>query len=477
MDTSVAVVGLAARLPGSRDAGELWAHLVAGVDGITHFTQAELDAAGVPAEVSTHPDFVAAEPRVVDVDQFDAGLFGMTPREAHQADPQMRLFVESCHAALEDAGVDPFRVPGKVAVFGAAGMPIYLFEHLMPQVDPSNQGQLSMLNNGDYFATQVAFRLNLTGPALTVLTACSSSLTAVQLAVQSLSTHQCDVALAGGANVELDARYGYFYAPGSVRSSDGRCRPFDASGGGTVFGSGAGAVVLKRLEDAVADGDHVYCVIRGAAINNDGKVKEGGFGAPSVEGQADCIRSAMRDAGVLPSEIGYVEAHATGTRVGDPIELAALAAAWSSLEPGPRTTRPSAIGSIKSNIGHVVQAAGVAGLIKLALALDREVIPPSINVDTVMPELTTDDSRSASPRQPSPGSARPTPRAVGRSAPSGRAAPTSTWSSRRVPSPQPPRCQAASAWWCGRPGQRALPTVSRPRWPPTWGRPCSTRTA
>ncbi|WP_315093415.1 SDR family NAD(P)-dependent oxidoreductase [uncultured Cellulomonas sp.] len=404
MDTSVAVVGLAARLPGSRDAGELWEHLVAGVDGITHFTQAELDAAGVPSEVSTHPDFIAAEPRVADVDQFDAGLFGMTPREAHQADPQMRLFVESCHAALEDAGVDPFRVPGKVAVFGAAGMPIYLFEHLMPQVDPSNQGQLSMLNNGDYFATQVAFRLNLTGPALTVLTACSSSLTAVQLAVQSLSTGQCDVALAGGANVELDARFGYFYAPGSVRSSDGRCRPFDASGGGTVFGSGAGAVVLRRLEDAVADGDHVYCVIRGAAINNDGKVKEGGFGAPSVDGQADCIRSAMRDAGVLPSQIAYVEAHATGTRVGDPIELAALAAAWDSLEPGPRTAPPSAIGSIKSNIGHVVQAAGVAGLIKIALALDREVIPPSINVDTVMPELTTVDSpfRLATAAEPWP---------------------------------------------------------------------------
>lgn len=389
MSVDVAIVGVAGRFPGALGTGEYWANLAAGTDSITHFTDAELTAAGLPEGVRTHPDFVPAEPRVPELTMIDAPLFGLTPREARYADPQLRLFLESCHAALENAGYDPFAAPGRVAVFGATGTPIYLFEHLMQVREPSNQGQLAMLNNGDYFATQVSYRLNLTGPAMTVLSACSSSLLATHLAVRSLTAGECDMALAGGGAVELDARFGYFYASGSVRSRDGRCRPFDASGGGTVFGGGAGAVVLKRLGDAVADHDHVLAVIRGTAINNDGSAKES-YGAPSVSGQVVCIREAMTTAGVQPGQLSYVEAHATGTSVGDPIEIAALEQAWLRLAAGEPAER-CLIGSVKGNIGHIAQGAGVASLIKLAMTFDRALIPPSINVSTPLARMLEDD--------------------------------------------------------------------------------------
>lgn len=390
MSIDMAIIGVAGRFPGALDVDEYWANLVAGTDCITHFTPDELIAAGMPDHVRNDPDFVPAEPRVPGIDTMDAPLFGFTPREATYADPQLRLFLECCHASLENAGYDPFGTPGRVGVFGSVGTPVYLFHHLMSIVRPGNQSQLAMLNNGDYFATQVSYRLNLTGPAMTVLTACSSSLLAAHLAARALESRECDVALAGGAFVELDAPYGYFYAAGGVRSRDGSCRPFDASGGGTVFGGGAGAVVLRRLDDAVANGDHVLAVIRGTAINNDGSAKNG-FSAPSVSGQVDCITRAMHMAGVKPSELSYVEAHATGTSAGDPIELAALEQAWNALEAGPAAAVP--IGSVKSNIGHAAQAAGVAGLIKLVLAFERGVIPPSINVTTPLPPLMADGSR------------------------------------------------------------------------------------
>ena len=390
MSIDIAIVGIAGRFPAALDVEEYWANLAAGTDCITHFAPDELIAAGVPEHVRGHPDFVAAEPRVPEITTMDARLFGLTPREAAHADPQLRLFLECCHASLENAGYDPFATPGRVGVFGATGTPVYLFDHLMRTREPSNQGQFAMLNNGDYLATQVSYRLNLTGPAMTVLTACSSSLVAAHLAARALEVGDCDVALAGGAAVELDAPYGYFYAAGSVRSRDGRCRPFDASGGGTVFGGGAGTVVLKRLADAVADGDHVLAVIRGTAINNDGSDKDG-FGAPSVSGQVDCIQRAMQMAGVSPSQLSYVEAHATGTSVGDLIELAALEQAWNALEAGPAAAVP--VGSVKSNIGHAAQAAGVAGLIKLVLAFERGLIPPSINVGAPLPRMLEDGCR------------------------------------------------------------------------------------
>lgn len=400
MGIDIAVVGLAGRFPQSLDVEQFWTNLVTGTDCITHFDAQQLVDGGVPEHVRTHPDFVAAEPVVPEMSGLDAQLFGLTPREAAQADPQLRLFLESCHAALENAGYDPFDTPGRVAVYGATGTPVYLFEHLAQTKTPSTQGQLAMLNNGDYFATQVSYRLNLTGPAMTVLTACSSSLTAAHLAARALEVGECDVALAGGAAVDLDAPFGYFYAAGSVRSPDGRCRPFDASGSGTVFGGGAGVVVLKRLADAQSDGDHVLAVIRGTAVNNDGSDKRGGFGAPSVTGQVDVINRAMRMAGALPSDLSYVEAHATGTSVGDPIEVTALEQAWDALEPGSRHAVP--VGSVKSNIGHAAQAAGVAGLIKLVLAFDRRVIPPSLHVNQPLPRLLKEDCRLSVAGSPIP---------------------------------------------------------------------------
>jgi phthiocerol/phenolphthiocerol synthesis type-I polyketide synthase E len=388
MGIDIAIVGLAGRFPASDDVEEFWQNLLDGRDCITRFTPEELAAAGVAPAVRQRPDFVPVEPRMPGADMMDAALFRVPPREAAQMDPQIRQFLECCHAALENAGYDPFAAPGPVGVFASAGSPLYLFDHLIPTRDPSNQTMVAGLNNSDYVATQIAYRLNLTGPAMTVLTACSSSLVGVHLATMALSAGECALAVAGGSTIELDASYGYIHVPGGVRSADGRACPFDASGSGTVFGSGVGAVVLKRLADATADGDHVYAVIQGSAINDDGAAKSS-FGAPSVPGQVACITAALGRAGIRPSQLSYVEAHATGTAVGDPVELAALEQAWRSAEPG--ADLRCLIGSVKSNIGHPTQAAGVASLIKLALALDRETIPPSINVSELLPQLQADD--------------------------------------------------------------------------------------
>lgn len=393
----IAIVGLAGRFPASGDAEELWGNLVSGRDCIKRFTQQELAAGNVPAEVREHPDFVPVEPRIPDRDMLDAMLFGLTPQEARHTDPQIRLFIECSHAALENAGYDAFAAPGPVAVFGSAGPPDYLSEHLRRMPGTGDEGVLAILNCGDYMATEVAYRLNLTGPAMTVLTACSSSLIAAHLATRSLEAGECALAVAGGACVEVTSPFGYFYAEGGPRSKDGRVRALDVSRSGTVFGSGGGAVVLKRLADAVADGDHVYAVIRGSAVNNDGANKAS-FGAPSLTGQAACITAALETAGVLPSQLSYLEAHATGTATGDKVELSALERAWRSIEP--EATLDCMVGSIKSNIGHPVQAAGVASLIKLAFAFDREILPPSINVDEPMPETLADGFSLTVVREP-----------------------------------------------------------------------------
>jgi acyl transferase domain-containing protein/acyl carrier protein len=382
----VAIIGLGARLPGAWDAAQFWDNLIEGRESVTFSSRDELLRAGVPAPVADHPSFVPAEMQIPGFDEIDAGLFGLTPREARLADPQFRLFLEVCHAALENAGYDPFDVPGPAAVFGSTGTPTYLFEHVNVNRDPLNQAQVALLNNADYLATQVAYRLNLSGPAMTVMTACSSSLTATQLAVQSLLTGDCRVALAGGVATEIDARFGYFYSPGGVRARDGHCRPFDAAGAGTVFSSGAGAVLLKRLDDALADGDHVYAVLRGISVNNDGAAKTG-YGAPSIPGQVACIRAAMRAADATPDQLSYVEAHATGTQMGDGVEVRALLEAWRSLSDAPVPAGACGIGSVKSNVGHTAQAAGIVGLIKVALAMDRGQLPPTLNVTAPIDEL------------------------------------------------------------------------------------------
>ena len=382
----IAVIGLACRFPGAGDAGQYWTNLRDGVESITVFTPDELIAAGVPAHVAHDPNFVRANPRVPGYDEFDAGFFGMTPREARMTDPQLRAYLEVAYSAVEDAGYDPYDVPGAMGVFGGVGSLSYGYEHLRTLKQAANESAIAMANSPDYLATMVSYRFNYTGPSMTVVTACSSSLTAVHLACQSLRLGDCDVALAGGATIETDTLYGYWYVPSGIRSRDGHCRPFDAGANGTVFGAGVGAVVLKRLVDAVADGDHVRAVIRGIGINNDGSQKVS-FGAPSVAGQVACIQDAMLAAEVSPDEIGYVEAHGTGTNLGDPIEVAALSQAWAELAGKPLPPASCPIGSVKSNIGHAAQSAGVAGLIKVVLSLENELIPATVNFTSPNPRL------------------------------------------------------------------------------------------
>ncbi len=384
----VAVVGIAGRLPGARDVREYWRNLADGRESITALTDGELLAAGVSRTRIDDPAYVKMAGLVSGVDMFDAEFFAMTPREAEICDPQLRLFLEVTYEAIEDAGYDPTRMGRDVAVYGACGPSRYGDLHVManPRYSTSPDMGVMVLNNIDYLTTLASYKLNLQGPSMAVLTACSSSLTAVHLACRSLQFGECDAAVAGASNVEIPYRVGYRWSPGDVRSADGHCRPFDASGTGTIFTSGAGAVLLKRLGDAIADADNIRGVIHGVGINNDGSDKVS-FSAPSVTGQSTAIVDAMAMAGFGPEDIGCVEMHATGTPLGDPIEMSALAAAYRRLAGGPLPASRIPVGSVKGNIGHTIPVAGIAGLLKLVLALEHEQIPPTINVASVNPRL------------------------------------------------------------------------------------------
>lgn len=389
----IAVVGMAARFPGARDVEEFWRNLVDGRESVTFWDEDALRAAGVDEATAKDPDYVPAAPVMPDADQFDAGLFGMTRREAELCDPQLRVFLEICHQALESAGYDPFAMPGRVGVFGAAGPGDYLDQCLRQRPDLLGSAGILVqtLNRTEYLATQAAYRLNLRGPAMTVLTACSSTLVAVHLACQALRAGECDAAIAGGSVVRLPYGHGYLWTPEGLGSRDGHCRPFDADASGTVFGSGAGAVVLKRLDDAYAGGDDIRAIILGSAVNNDGAEKVS-FSAPSVSGQAAVVVEAMALAGVAPAEVGYVEANATGTALGDPVEVAALAEAYRSLSEEPLPPEVCALGAVKSNIGHLDAAAGVAGLVKTVLALERGAIPGTAHLHRPNPRLALDST-------------------------------------------------------------------------------------
>lgn len=385
---SIAIIGIGARVPGAADACQYWSNLRAGVESIDGLSEVELLAAGVtPAELAD-PYYVRSCTRIPDVKDFDADFFRMTAREARFSDPQLKLMLEVSHSALEDAGLDPTTMGRDVGMFGAAGLSRYADFYIHGRLQQHDSANV-VLNNSDYIATYTAYNLDLHGPSLTVLSACSSSLVAVHLACQSLLVGDCDVALAGGANIELPLDHGYRWGPGSVRSRDGHCRPFDAAANGTVFANGAGVVVLKRLTDAISDGDYIRAVVSGTALNNDGFGKMS-FSAPSVEGQASVVVQAMSVAGVAPSQISYVEAHGTATPVGDPVEVAALTRAYQSIAEEPLVPGSIGIGSVKGNIGHTVPTAGVAGLIKLAMALDTEELPPSINFTAPNPALELD---------------------------------------------------------------------------------------
>ncbi|HKS08546.1 MAG TPA: MupA/Atu3671 family FMN-dependent luciferase-like monooxygenase, partial [Pyrinomonadaceae bacterium] len=363
-DFDVAVVGLAGRFPGARNIAEFWERLREGAELIGACAEGVLDG----------------------IELFDASFFGFTPREAETLDPQHRIFLEESWAALENAGYSAESYHGRIGVFAGESLNTYFLNNLYPNrklLDSLGASQVIIANDRDYLTTQVSFRLHLKGPSLSIQTACSTSLVAVHLACQSLLNRECDMALAGGVSISVPQGLGGEYQEGGIISPDGHCRAFDAQALGTVKGSGAGVVVLKRLADALNDRDTIHAVIKGSAINNDGATKVG-FTAPSIEGQASVIEEALALASIEPETIGYVEAHGTGTALGDPVEIAALTQAFRT---GTQAKGFCPIGSVKTNIGHLDAAAGVASLIKTVLALEHKEIPPSLNFEQPNPNI------------------------------------------------------------------------------------------
>ncbi|WP_436318072.1 amino acid adenylation domain-containing protein [Variovorax paradoxus] len=385
MSDAVALIATAGRFPGAADVEQFWDNLVAGRDTISFFDDETLDA-GVAEALRTDPAYVRARGVIEGIENFDAAFFGIGPKEAALMDPQQRVFLEICWECLERAGYVPDAAPGPVGVYAGMYNASYFQRHVSTRpdlIEAVGEFQVMLANEKDYITTRVANRLNLTGPAVSVHTACSTSLVAVAHAFHALRTGQCYMALAGGASVTCPTRSGYLYQEGSMLSPDGRTRSFDAQAQGTVFSDGASVVLLKRLADAQADGDTIYAVLRSACVNNDGGAKAS-FTAPSVDGQAAVIRAALAAANVDARSISYVEAHGTATPMGDPIEVEALACAY-----GEHTDALGycTLGSLKSNVGHMVTAAGAAGLIKTALALHHEVIPPTAHFTAPNPTI------------------------------------------------------------------------------------------
>jgi acyl transferase domain-containing protein len=384
---AVAIIGMAGRFPQAANLAEFWQNLRAGREAVSFFKDDEVQ--WLPIEHPPRlddPAFVKARAVLERPEWFDAAFFGMNPREASVIDPQHRVFLECAWEALENAGCDPERYPGAIGVFAGASMNTYLFTNLL-----SNRGLVENLgffptliaNDNDFVPTRVSYKLNLRGPSLNVQTACSTSLVAVCLAAQNILAGRCDVALAGGVSITFPARRGQYHLAGGILSSDGHCRAFAADASGTVLGDGAGVVVLKRLSDALADGDNIRAVIRGTAINNDGSTKIG-YTAPSSDGQAEAIALAHAEAGFPPESVSYIEAHGTGTPLGDPIEVEGLKKAFGlKAEHG----QFCGIGSVKTNIGHLDITAGVAGLIKTVLALEARELPPSLHFDRPNPKI------------------------------------------------------------------------------------------
>ena len=383
-DRRIAIVGMAGRFPGAPDVEALWQVLAAGRETATVFSAEELRAAGVSSELLADPAYVRSRGVIAEPEGFDAAFFGFTPREAEVMDPQHRLLLESAWQALEHAGYDARRYPGRAGVFAGAGSNTYLLFNLARNrevVEAVGIYQAMLGSDGDFLATRIAYKLGLRGPALTVQTACSTSLVAVHLACRSLLDGECDLALAGGVRISVPQRAGYLYQAGGILSPDGHCRPFDAAAQGCFDGDGAALVVLKRLDDARADGDRIHAVILGSAINNDGAAKIG-YTAPSAEGQAEVIAAAQAAAGVAAASIGYVEAHGTATPLGDPIEVAALRQVFAGNPEG-----ACVLGSVKSNFGHLDAAAGVTSLLKAVLALEHGEIPPTVGFERPNPAL------------------------------------------------------------------------------------------
>jgi phthiocerol/phenolphthiocerol synthesis type-I polyketide synthase E len=393
---AIAVVGMAGKFPGANSVSAFWDNLRRGEESIVTLSEDDLIAAGISEKVLANHSYVRRAALMDGIDEFDADFFGFTPQGARMTDPQHRLFLQSAWHALEDAGYDPAQIDGSVGVYGTSSASGYLLNNLMSHHDPKviiGQGatfemvNLSLQNDKDHLATRVAHQFNLRGPALSVQTACSSALVAVHLACQSILNGECDMALAGGASIRVPHNVGYWHEPGSMVSATGHCRPFDVRSDGTIFGSGVAVVVLKSLQDAVDDGDRIHAVIRGSAINNDGSTKMT-YAAPNAAGQAEVVAEAHAVADIDASTVSYVETHGTGTPLGDPIEIEGLRQAFAvSTEPRPG---PCFVGSVKSNIGHLETAAGMAGLIKTILCLKHRAIPPTLHFTSPNPELHLD---------------------------------------------------------------------------------------
>ncbi|KYF67462.1 type I polyketide synthase [Sorangium cellulosum] len=387
----IAVIGMSCRFPGASTPEQLWDNLAAGVESISFFSEEEARAAGAPASVLGHPRHVRAGGVLPDLDLFDARFFGISSAEAELLDPQHRLFLECAWEVMERAGYPPPGPRARVGVYAGASSLDYLRFHARPLLDPSEPNrylQAWLANDKDYLATRVSYRLGLQGPSIAVQTACSTSLVAITLACQGLLSYQCDLAIAGGAAVSLPQQSGYVYEEGSILSPDGHCRVFDAQAQGTVFSNGAGSVLLKRLDEAISDRDCIHAVIRGGAINNDGSLKAG-FSAPSTSGQAAVIEMAQALADVDAETITLIEAHGTGTALGDPIEIAALTRAFRA-----STSRKGfcAVGSVKANLGHLNAAAGLASFMKAVLALQHKQIPPSLHYEKANPGIDFENS-------------------------------------------------------------------------------------
>jgi acyl transferase domain-containing protein len=406
-----AVIGMAGRFPGALDLAKFWRNLAAGVESISFFSPEELRAAETPSSLLDDRRFVAARGVLDEADLFDAELFGYTPREAEIIDPQQRIFLEYAWRALDDAGYDPTRYAGSIGVYGGASANTYLRNLFSRPEIVSTMGrtQVSLANERDFLCPRVSYKLSLEGPSVDVQTACSTSLVAVHLACQALLGGECDMALAGGVSIIFPQISGYLYQDNGILSPDGHCRAFDARAKGTVLGNGLGIVVLKRLADALRDGDTIRAVIRGSSINNDG-ARKAGFTAPRVDGQAKVICTAQEIAQVEPETVTYLEAHGTGTELGDPIEIAALTQAFRNA-----TDRRGfcAVGSVKTNIGHLDAAAGVAGLIKTVLALEYGTLPPSLHFEQPNPQIDFAATPFYVSRSAAPWPAGPTPRRAG----------------------------------------------------------------
>ncbi|MCP3760512.1 SDR family NAD(P)-dependent oxidoreductase [Streptomyces sp. TBY4] len=407
-ESAVALVGMSGRFPGAADVAGLWRNLLQGVSGLRAVTDEELAKAGVAPGMLADPRYVRVDGAVDGLDLFDASVFGLNPREAETMEPQHRLFLECAWEALEGAGYSPMAPAAQVGVFAGCGFPDYMLNNVAHlATEPGGGLLLAVGNERDSLASLVSYKLGLRGPSMTVQTFCSTSLVSVHLAAQSLLTYECDLALAGGAFLPLPQPSGYLYEQGGIMSPDGRVRSFDASANGTVMGAGVGAVALKRMSDAIEDGDVIHAVILGSAVNNDGRERVG-YTAPGVDGQASVIETALAVAGVEPGSIGYVECHATGTQLGDSIELAAMNRVFDTQQDS-----PCVLGSLKPSLGHLDRASGVAGLMRAALCLREGVLPAMPGFETPNPALAAAGKRFAVLTEDQPWPEGPTPRRAG----------------------------------------------------------------